>query len=195
MPEMNGYEATEEIRRREGMGRRVPIIALTASAIKGDDERCFAAGMDAYVTKPVTVDALGSVLAGLIDRGEEGPHDAVLDKATLESLWLLGGGASDFLEEVAETFIQGVPGEIEVLKGAVARHDLAAAAEAAHRLKGSCLAVGAVAMSGLADAMEHAAIENRADGLDAPAAQIDRLFEDVRDALRAAAGVPSGRTA
>jgi two-component system sensor histidine kinase/response regulator len=67
MPEMNGYEATEEIRRRETPGRHIPIVALTASAVKGDEDRCLAAGMDAYVTKPVTVTALGASLSRLIE--------------------------------------------------------------------------------------------------------------------------------
>jgi CheY-like chemotaxis protein len=67
MPLMNGYEATAEIRRGEGPGCHVPIVALTASAIKGDEDRCIAAGMDAYITKPVTVDALGAVLTRVID--------------------------------------------------------------------------------------------------------------------------------
>jgi len=66
MPEMNGYEATEEIRRREAPGTHIPIIALTASAVKGDEDRCVASGMDAYVTKPVTVDALGDVLRQVV---------------------------------------------------------------------------------------------------------------------------------
>jgi CheY-like chemotaxis protein len=66
MPEMNGYEATMEIRRREGPGPHLPIVALTASAINGDEERCRAAGMDDYVTKPVTVDRLASVLGALL---------------------------------------------------------------------------------------------------------------------------------
>ena len=69
MPEMDGYEATAEIRRREraGGGRR-PIVAMTANAMKGDDERCIGAGMDAYVSKPIDVErvcrALESVTAG-----------------------------------------------------------------------------------------------------------------------------------
>ena len=70
MPVMNGYEASTEIRRLEGPGRHIPIVALTASAINGDEERCRAAGMDGYVTKPVTVDRLATVL-GALTKGED----------------------------------------------------------------------------------------------------------------------------
>lgn len=70
MPVMDGYEASAEIRRREGPGRHIPIVALTASAINGDEERCRAAGMDDYVTKPVTVARLASVL-GALTTGED----------------------------------------------------------------------------------------------------------------------------
>jgi two-component system sensor histidine kinase/response regulator len=62
MPEMDGYTATEEIRRREGSTRHVPIIAMTAGALAGDEERCLAAGMDAYVSKPINSTQLEAVL-------------------------------------------------------------------------------------------------------------------------------------
>ena len=70
MPEMDGYAATREIRRLENGGARIPIIALTAHAIKGADEECFAAGMDHYVTKPIDRDELRKCLERALARTE-----------------------------------------------------------------------------------------------------------------------------
>jgi PAS domain S-box-containing protein len=67
LPNMNGYEATAAIRSREGTGPHTPIIAMTASAMKGDLERCIAAGMDAYLSKPVTMKTLGETIAHWIE--------------------------------------------------------------------------------------------------------------------------------
>jgi CheY-like chemotaxis protein len=76
MPEMDGYEATREIRRLEGADRHTPIIALTAHALSGDREACLAAGMDAYISKPVNIETLGNTLGKVAQRVPLSPVQA-----------------------------------------------------------------------------------------------------------------------
>jgi CheY-like chemotaxis protein len=66
MPEMDGYEATREIRAREAGERHTPIVAVTANAMAGDREKCLAAGMDAFVPKPIKIDGLVGILEQLL---------------------------------------------------------------------------------------------------------------------------------
>jgi signal transduction histidine kinase/CheY-like chemotaxis protein len=71
MPELDGFEATEEIRRREvGTGKRIPIIALTAHALAGDREKCLASGMDAYVPKPIRIEKLVEAIRSCTPQGD-----------------------------------------------------------------------------------------------------------------------------
>jgi CheY-like chemotaxis protein len=72
MPQMNGLEATAAIRAEEAGGRRVPIVGVTAHALKGDRERCLEAGMDDYLPKPISPKALrGKIERWLSGGGEE----------------------------------------------------------------------------------------------------------------------------
>jgi PAS domain S-box-containing protein len=76
MPEMDGYETTRQIRKTEAAGAHLPIIALTAYAMRGDEERCLACGMDGYVAKPLKIDQLFSVIDQIVklDHGAHQPQ-------------------------------------------------------------------------------------------------------------------------
>ena len=69
MPAMDGFEATRAIRDAEGGDAHIPIVAATANALDGDRERCLAAGMDDYVSKPITKSEIGGVLDRLVEKG------------------------------------------------------------------------------------------------------------------------------
>jgi CheY-like chemotaxis protein/HPt (histidine-containing phosphotransfer) domain-containing protein len=143
MPVMDGYAATAELRSRENGGTRVPVIALTAHAADGERERCLAAGMDDFLTKPVRPEALVAALDRAI-----GGH-GVLDHDVLERL----GAALDpaTLDRVVEVFLDQAAAFVATI---CATQDDATLRRTAHALKGSAATVGATAVAEIADELE-----------------------------------------
>ncbi|MDD5210407.1 MAG: response regulator [Elusimicrobiales bacterium] len=129
MPEMDGFQATAEIRKLEENQRRTPIIAMTANAMEGDRERCAAAGMDDYISKPVRTEKLAEAM---------GKWDASLAPCTIAYLREMAGPENpEFLAELAETYLADIPSRMEAIRAAIRSGKAKELQEAAHALKGS----------------------------------------------------------
>jgi signal transduction histidine kinase/CheY-like chemotaxis protein len=155
MPEMDGYEATKEIRRREGDGRRVPIIAMTAHSMKGDRERCLAAGMDDYVSKPLRAEALEAVLARWVRAPDA---DGPLDLQALEQLRteLAGLGPGKSADPLIRQFIDTMVERVEAIVDVAQRGDAGQIEREAHSLKGASATLGAVRLATVCAELEEA---------------------------------------
>jgi signal transduction histidine kinase/DNA-binding response OmpR family regulator len=161
MPEMDGFGATRAIRELEKQtGTHIPIFALTAHAMKGDRERCLAAGMDGYISKPATLadieHAVNSVPPSDTAQGdgEESQHKSGLwDRAA--ALDRVGGDES-LLNDLIAIFLQEYPALAQRLTEGLSRGDLASLREPAHTLKGSLGYLGMEGPASLALEIERA---------------------------------------
>jgi two-component system, sensor histidine kinase and response regulator len=157
MPEMDGFEATARIREREGGSRRTPIVAMTASAMKGDREKCLAAGMDDYVAKPIGPETLLAVLTRWVqadsqaDAGEE--TASPVDPAMIENLRAIDGDGS-LLVELIDTFQRIAPLRIAALSKASAKGSAVALERTAQSFLGSCANLGARYMADVCARLE-----------------------------------------
>jgi two-component system, sensor histidine kinase and response regulator len=160
MPEMDGFEATAAIRARDReAGTHTPILAVTAHAMKGDRERCLAAGMDGYVTKPIRPDGLWRAIAECLRRKEEGKQGAPSDSSFIqppssvpasdalgrEALLQRVGGDEELLAELVTVFRADGARLLEEIAAGLERGDAKAVERAAHSLKGSVRFFGAAA--------------------------------------------------
>ena len=140
MPEVSGLEATTAIREHErGTGRHTPILALTASAMAGDRAECLAAGMDAYVSKPLRPDELFATIDALCGCGPAPalPAGDASRSVDLDTLLAGFGGNGKLVQEVVDVFMEDAPAMIARLHEAAGVGDAMKLASAAHALKGA----------------------------------------------------------
>jgi CheY-like chemotaxis protein/HPt (histidine-containing phosphotransfer) domain-containing protein len=176
MPGIDGFEATREIRRREEeSGRHIPIIALTANAMKGDREHCISVGMDDYLSKPFGLQELQETLAKWIEvkpsaasdqiapdaptpEAEEGAaqtsQDLLNEKILGQLEMLKKPGQPSLLQRMSLLFFDATPKLLADLKGAAASDDARGVADAAHAIKSSSANLGAAVLSDMAAALE-----------------------------------------
>jgi signal transduction histidine kinase/DNA-binding NarL/FixJ family response regulator len=196
MPVMDGLDLARAIRRDEAadpsLGRAI-LIAVTANALKGEDERCYAAGMDGFLAKPLALELLARTLARFLPAqsaatgAEPGPPPAeiapLFDPEALRSLF---GAEPKRLAGLLASFREGVRRDVEAVTAALAARDLPGAAAAAHRLKGAARMAGARPLADLLAMVELAAREGDAAAAGAPAAKLPALAERTLAAVQAA---------
>ena len=207
MPVMDGYAATQDIRRREDDAKRVPIIAMTAGVTPADQERCLAAGMDAYIPKPVALKTLKDVLGRWArpthghanqpdpespnaldsDTSASDPQQlaaldpqqlAALDPERLAALRELGATAGPgLLPALVDAFTTASPALLATMRRALDANDTNSLQSAAHQLKGSAANIGARRVADLARQVE-------TGGQPADVALLDLLGSELKRAER-----------
>jgi CheY-like chemotaxis protein/HPt (histidine-containing phosphotransfer) domain-containing protein len=203
MPVMDGYAATRVIRKSETS--RTPIIALTANALAGDNDRCLAAGMDDYLSKPFTLQTLRTILERWLPAGvegaarvaaEDGPGGVApgremvpppVDAKALENIRALQApGRLDLLSKLIGLYLSGSPKVLGDLREAAVRRDADALHTASHTLKSSSANLGALMLSTLCKELETRAREGRIDdaaeavaGIEAEYGRVKTFLEDL----------------
>jgi HPt (histidine-containing phosphotransfer) domain-containing protein len=164
MPRMDGYALAQQLRDEERLrtAPRIPIVAVTANAMRGEEERCLAAGMDAYLAKPVSIDRLRAILERWLPiagsgssgmRSQRGAAGRAIDREVLAG-WLGDDAAS--IDALLVKFRDSAAEAERLIDAAYRSGVLAELAAAAHRLKGAAQAVGAHSVGQVAAELERA---------------------------------------
>lgn len=192
MPEMDGFEATRMIRENEsGSDQHLPIVAMTAHAMKGDRERCLEVGMDGYIAKPLHPTELFEVVENLgttaedasatDDRSLKSVVPAFDQKAALGNV----GGDISMLREIIEIYLQECPGWMNAIREGVLQNDSTRVHRAAHTLKGAISTFGPTEARDLAFKLETMGKDKNLFGADQVLMQLEKAISDLRPALEA----------
>lgn len=196
MPVMDGYAATAAIRKAEGSGPRLPIVALTANAMQSDRDACLAAGMDGYLTKPVEADELRTTLARWLPTGDSqlAPVQTVpapaedtagpLDQRRMSGLRRMAqAGDPEFLVRLIASFREATPAGFAEIEVSIAADDGETLRQVAHRLKGSAANFGARGLVAHCAALEALGRSGTTEGASELLERARAEYEDVARAL------------
>jgi two-component system sensor histidine kinase/response regulator len=186
MPVMGGMEATRLLRERErSTGFHVPIIAMTAHAMKGDKERCLDAGMDGYVSKPIRTSDLEAEMKRVSKANKPGARVVATGEKTLDAGELLARVEGDrvLIGELCGMFRQDYPKHISAIRDALARGDVDDLQRAAHTLKGTLANLAACDGKDLAEQLEGASRSHDTEKAKQILDEIERELPRVEAAL------------
>ena len=185
MPKMSGLEAVAAIRQREQAdGGHVPVIAMTAHAMRGDRQRCLDGGMDEYISKPIDADRLHQVMENVLGPTPAMNHDVVkqpqgeesAEMFDRESLLQRVAGDEELLNELVEIFLDDCPNMLEAIRSAIGDGDGERLQQAAHSLKGCAANLSASSVRQAALELEQIGLAGRLG--DAPSA-FDALQREI----------------
>jgi CheY-like chemotaxis protein len=190
MPKLDGYATTSRFREWEKENRRTrtPIVALTANALSGDAEKCFAAGMDRYLSKPFTTDQLYRVLescgsGSVLTDSDPKSETAILDPQALGRIRALHTpGGPNFFAKVVGLYFSSSLALTDTLRAAALSGDTAGIREAAHALKSCSANVGATAFADMCKEVELAAAGG---DLDSARVFVEKLLAEYIHVLQA----------
>jgi signal transduction histidine kinase/DNA-binding response OmpR family regulator len=201
MPEMDGLEATRRIRDPNSAVRNqeIPIVAMTADALQGDQKRCLDAGMNDYVTKPISPQALANALDAWLPRAPGGaaaggaaPGEGKASTATQvfdrDGMLARLMGDENLAAAVVEGFLEEMPGEIETLRRLASEGDAVAARRQAHSIKGASANVGGERLRAVALQAEKAGQAGDLEAIMAHMPDLESQFALLEDAMRQANG-------
>jgi CheY-like chemotaxis protein len=178
MPDIDGYDVARSIRRMESDKRRVPIVAMTAHAVDGERQKCINAGMDDYLTKPVSTQRLSTVLARWLGTREA----EVVDNEKVTALQQLARANPSFMRDITGLFREDAVLRLHELRDSIRTANSEALARAAHSLKSSSGNIGAARMYSLCATIESNANQGNLEGL---AEMVEQLSTELDLALKA----------
>ncbi len=190
MPVMDGFEATAAIRssRTAAINPRVPIIAMTAHAMKGDRERCLKAGMDDYIPKPIVPKSLAAVLDKWLGQVQkqavelrEPAGSPIFDRQAFADRLM---GDLELIKEITVGFLKDMPGQMHRLEKYIEKGDGKAAGGQAHSIKGAAANVGGMAFSAAAQAIEQAAKAGDLKKVSELLPELERQFQFLQERLQ-----------
>ncbi len=175
MPIMDGLEATRQIRDLEDDHQRLPIIAMTAHVKRGDDERCLAAGMNGYLSKPIRKKNLYEAIKSMVPDEPQGDHPSQANEASMLDVAVAlerVDGDEELLAEVIQAYLDECPQLINELQTAIDAQDSTAAQRAAHTIKGTSQIFGCPDLITVARGLEERGRNGDLNGCDG---ELDRL--------------------